>query len=64
MAPELMGRQLDHHEIEELLGAYALDAVDPDERAAVDSHLAECLRCRAEVDRHRQIAAGLGNDVS
>lgn len=64
MAPDLMGRPLDHREIEDLLGAYALDAVDPDERAAVDAHLVECVRCRTEVDHHRQIAAGLGNDVS
>ena len=46
-----------HHEIEELLGAYALDAVDEDERALVDAHLAECPRCAAEVAEHREVAA-------
>jgi anti-sigma factor RsiW len=48
-----------HAEVEELLGAYALDAVDDDERAAVEAHLATCPRCRAEVDAHREVAAHL-----
>jgi anti-sigma-K factor RskA len=46
-----------HHEIEELLGAYALDAVDADEALLVEDHLAECPRCRAEVAEHREVAA-------
>lgn len=50
---------LRHDEVEELLGAYALDAVDDDERSAVDTHLATCPRCRAEVDRHREVASHL-----
>jgi hypothetical protein len=53
--------ELHHHEVEELLGAYALDAVDADEAAAVEAHLAECPRCRAEVDAHREVAAHLAN---
>jgi anti-sigma-K factor RskA len=48
-----------HHEVEELLGAYALDAVNDEERAAVDAHLADCPRCRAEVDGHREVASHL-----
>ncbi|HEY8547109.1 MAG TPA: zf-HC2 domain-containing protein, partial [Acidimicrobiales bacterium] len=35
------------------LAAYAVDALDPVERAAVESHLAECAGCRHELDRHR-----------
>ena len=50
-----------HVEIEELLGAYALDAVDPDEAAVIDEHLESCPRCRAEVSGHREVAAMLGN---
>jgi len=46
-----------HHEIEELLGAYALDAVDADEARLVEDHLADCPRCRAEVAEHREVAA-------
>jgi hypothetical protein len=50
-----------HAEIEDLLGAYALDAVDPAEAAIVEEHLESCPRCRAEVSEHREVAAMLGN---
>lgn len=50
-----------HEEISELLGAYALHAVDPDERDRVERHLAGCPRCQAEVRDHREVAALLGN---
>ena len=46
-----------HEEIQELLGAYALDAVDADEAAAVEAHLGTCPRCAAEVADHREVAA-------
>ncbi len=52
-----------HQEIEELLGAYALDALDADERDEVEAHLATCPRCRAEVSAHREVTAMLGNAV-
>jgi hypothetical protein len=48
-----------HDEIAEVLGAYALDAVDADEAAAVEDHLASCPRCRDEVAKHREVAASL-----
>ena len=48
-------------EIESLLGAYALDAVDADERAEIEAHLATCPRCRAEVTAHREVAALIAN---
>ncbi|MGH9152889.1 MAG: zf-HC2 domain-containing protein, partial [Acidimicrobiales bacterium] len=51
--------ELTHHEIEELLGAYALDAVPPEEAEAVGLHLSGCPRCRAEVAEHRETAAVL-----
>jgi hypothetical protein len=50
-----------HDEAQELLGAYALDAVDDDERAAVEDHLRDCPRCRAEVAEHRETAALLAH---
>jgi hypothetical protein len=50
-----------HDEIAELLGAYALDAVSPDEATEIEQHLAECPRCRAEVAAHREVAGVLGN---
>ncbi|MER3453386.1 MAG: anti-sigma factor, partial [Acidimicrobiia bacterium] len=56
-----MERELSHREIDELLGAYALDAVEPDERAAVEAHLRTCSRCWAEVADHREVAAYLAH---
>ncbi len=52
-----------HDEVSELLGAFALDAVDEDEYEQIEAHMAECPRCRAEVDAHREVAAALGNSV-
>lgn len=46
-----------HEELQELLGAYALDAVPEDERQVLEAHLAECPRCQAEVAEHRETAA-------
>jgi len=54
-------RHLSHAELEALLGSYALDAVDGPEAEAVELHLVECPRCRAEVAEHREVAALLGN---
>src|SRR5690606_4393398 len=51
----------EHDEIAELLGAYALDAVEPEEAAAVEAHLAVCPRCAAEVADHREVAAMLAH---
>ncbi len=48
----------------ELLGAYALDAVDPDEREAIERHLVDCPRCRAEVAEHREVASYLSHSGS
>ncbi len=43
--------------MDELLGAYALDAVDGEERRRVEAHLATNPSARAEVERHREVAA-------
>jgi hypothetical protein len=51
-----MSLSLTHHEIEELLGVYALNAVEGDERGAIEGHLRECPRCRAEVSQHLEVA--------
>jgi anti-sigma factor RsiW len=49
----------EHDRVVDLLGAYALDAVEPDENALVEEHLARCPRCSAELDELRQVAADL-----
>ncbi len=50
-----------HQEIQELLGAYALDAVDPETAALVERHLETCVRCSTEVARHHEVAGLLAN---
>jgi anti-sigma-K factor RskA len=45
-----------------LSGAYAIDALDAEERARFEAHLATCADCRAEVDSLREAAALLGSD--
>ncbi|MGD0748819.1 MAG: anti-sigma factor [Acidimicrobiales bacterium] len=54
---------MSHDEAGELLGAYALDAVDGEELTEVEAHLATCPRCRAELDTLREVAAAMGNSV-
>ncbi|HEX5086624.1 MAG TPA: anti-sigma factor [Nocardioides sp.] len=44
-------------EIHALSGAYAVDALDGDERARFEEHLAGCADCRSEVDSLREAAA-------
>ena len=46
-------------DMDDLLGAYALDAVDDDERRAVEDYLAANPRARAEVQQHREVATML-----
>ncbi len=56
-----MDRAMSHDEIAERLGAYALDAVDPDEAVVIEAHIAECPRCTAELAQHHEVAALLAN---
>ena len=53
-----------HDEVEQLLGAYALDATNGEEREQVEAHVAGCARCRAEVAAHRETAAMLALGAS
>lgn len=57
-----MTPKLSHRDIEELLGAFALDAVDAVEAMVIESHLRDCPRCRAEVTAYRETAALLVED--
>jgi anti-sigma-K factor RskA len=49
----------DSYDLDELLGAYALDALDVDERRRVEDYLAVNPRARAEVQAHREVATML-----
>ena len=46
-------------ELDSLLGAYALDALDADDRARIDAYLERDADARAEVDELRETAASL-----
>jgi hypothetical protein len=48
-----------HNEAAELLGAYALDAVEEDESPELETHVAACNECQAELDGYRTVAAVL-----
>jgi len=51
-----LSRELSHVEVVDLLGAYALDALEGDERAAVDFHAHQCRSCMDEIIDHREVA--------
>lgn len=50
-----------HEEAQELLGAYALNAVDGEERTLLERHVEECVRCVSELDALREVAGAMGN---
>ena len=54
-----MGRDLTPPELQELLAAYALDALDGDERAQVEAWVARTPRARRDVDELRETASML-----
>ena len=49
-----------HEHWDEQAAGYALDALEPDELAEFDGHLAGCDECRQLVDQHALVAAQLG----
>lgn len=51
-----MTDEFSHAEIQDLLGAYALGAVDERDRAVIEAHLQACESCRAELDDHHRLA--------
>lgn len=48
-----------NEQLHDLAAAYALDALDPDERARFETHLDSCAPCTAAVAEHRAAAAFL-----
>ena len=53
----------EHDRLQEDVGAYLLGALEPDEQAAFEQHLAGCPECRVEVDRLRVAADALPRSV-
>jgi anti-sigma-K factor RskA len=54
---------MDNGSPHELAAAYALDALDTDERRAYEAHLAGCARCQEDVASFRETASTLAYDV-
>jgi anti-sigma-K factor RskA len=50
-----------HDDAQELLAAYALDAVDGPERLDLERHVEGCVRCASELDAYRGVSSALGN---
>jgi anti-sigma-K factor RskA len=49
-----------NEETHTLAAAYALDALDPEERRRFEAHYPDCETCRSEVEDYRRTAARLG----
>jgi anti-sigma-K factor RskA len=50
-----------HEQLRESTAAYALGALDGEDRVALEEHLPQCADCRAEVDSYRDVAASLAH---
>jgi hypothetical protein len=55
---------MSHEDIQDLLGVYALDAVDRETAALVEEHLEVCPKCSIEVAQHHEVAGLLANSGS
>jgi anti-sigma factor RsiW len=53
-----------HRATEELLPWYVNGTLEADERAELEAHLAQCLRCRRELDAQRALQAVLASEES
>src|SRR5260221_4369181 len=51
-------------DVHELTAAYALDALDPEERETYEAHLAQCARCREELASLGETATALAFGVT
>ena len=52
---------MDHDEAAQLLGAYALGALEDDEDAQVIAHLESCACCQAEATQYERVLSILGD---
>ena len=51
-------------QLHDLIGAYAIDALDPDERATFEQHLTDCADCRQELAALSETLAQLSDDYA
>jgi len=52
-----------HQELIGSAASYALDALDSEERALFEAHLAGCQECRSEVAAYREVAGALAHAI-
>jgi anti-sigma-K factor RskA len=52
-----------HTGFEANAAAYALGALDFDERREFEAHLSTCARCQADVAQYRQVTVGIGSAI-
>ena len=50
---------MDCERIRDLLDAYALGAADATEAAAIEEHVADCVRCWSSLEEAQRVAASL-----
>jgi anti-sigma factor RsiW len=50
-----------HQRTAEAFSAYVEDELPPEQRAAVDEHLAGCMQCRVSLERFRRTVGRLGS---
>jgi len=51
---------LAHEQFEDAVASYAIDALDPADRQAFETHLSTCAQCQAELAEMRRVVAGIG----
>jgi anti-sigma factor RsiW len=49
-----------HEQFEDAVASYAIDALDPADRQAFETHLSTCARCQADLAEMRRVVAGIG----
>lgn len=49
-----------HEPFEDAVASYAIDALDPADRQAFETHLSTCAQCQAELAEMRRVVAGIG----
>lgn len=48
------------HQFDDVVAAYALGALDAEDRALFEAHLATCARCQSELAEYRQVVTAIG----
>lgn len=56
-----MSIKVDHQKFQELLGAYALHAVEDHESLMMQLHVDQCSECRSELDQHLDVVSLLSS---